>query len=192
MKKLLAFVLVFTAASFTLHAELVWKTGYIILNSGDSVRGDIKVNTKKELSLFQKISLKQGDAIKNYKPGQVKEYGFESTRFLAKKVDGEMQFLKVLSAGRINLYEFQFEMQHGSDIVVEKEYYIEKNDGTGELQKAKSGKFKKTVAELMADNATLVARVQSDNKKYEIADMQSVVDEYNEWYATQNSAQGSR
>lgn len=195
MKKLVCFLLVFAAASFTsLHAELEWKTGYVILNSGDSIKGDIKVNTKKELPMFQKVCLRQGENnLKNYKPDQVKEYGYESTRFFARKVDGEMSFLKVLSSGRINLYEFQFEMQRGNDVVVDSDYYIEKNDGASELQKVKSGKFKKTVADMMADNTELVQRVQNDDKKYEIADMRSVVDEYNAWYDQQNgNLQGSR
>jgi hypothetical protein len=194
MKKLFSLLVLFSAATITsVHAETVYKSGYVVLISGDSVKGDIRVNTKKELSLFQKVALKQGEATKTYKPEQVKEYGFESTHFVAKKIDGEMQFVKVLSFGRVNLYEWQYELQRGNDVIVESEYFIEKNDGVSELQKAKSGKFKKTVAELMSDNSDLVTRVQSEDKKYEIAEMQQVCDEYNSWYEKQNgSLQGSR
>ncbi len=194
MKKLLTLFLIFSIGTVaSLHAELVYKTGYVVLISGDSVKGDIRVNTKKELPLFQKVAVKIGEATKTYKPEQVKEYGFESTHFIAKKIDGEMQFVKVISSGRINLYEWQFELQRGNDLVVESEYYIEKNDGTSELQKAKTGKFKKMVSELMSDNSELVARVQQEDKKYEIAEMQQVCDEYNTWYIKQNgSYQGSR
>jgi hypothetical protein len=195
MKKLLSLLLLFSAGTFTsLHAELVYKPGYVVLTTGDSVKGDIRINTKKELPNFQKVAVKIGETTKTYKPEQVKEYAFETTKFVARKVDGEMQFLKVISSGRINLYELQFEVQRGNDLVIDSEYYIEKNDGSNaELQKAKSGKFKKMVAELMSDNTELVSRVQSDDKKYEIADMQSVVDEYNTWYQQQNGGlQGSR
>lgn len=194
MKKTFSLLLLFTAFTITsLHAELVYKTGYVVLISGDSVKGDIRVNTKKELPLYQKVAVKQGESTKTYKPEQVKEYGFESTLFVARKVDGEMQFLKVISSGHVNLYELQFEVQRGDALIVESEYYIEKNDGTAELQKAKSGKFKKTVAELMNDNAELVARVESSDKKYEIAEMKQVCEEYNSWFEQQNgSSQGSR
>jgi hypothetical protein len=195
MKKLFSFLLIFSAGTFTsLHAELVYKPGYVLLTTGDSVKGDIRVNPKKELANFQKVAVKIGETTKTYKPEQVKEYAFETTKFVARKVDGEMQFLKVIASGRINLYELQFEVQRGNEIAVDSDYYIEKNDGSNaDPQKVKSGKFKKMVAEMMADNADLVARVQNEDKKYEIADMQSVVEEYNTWYQQQNgSLQGSR
>ena len=192
MKKILSLLLVFSTATFTsLRAELVWKSGYVILVSGDSVKGDIHVNTKKELDLFSKVSLKSATATKTYHPEQVKEYGFESEHFVAKKIDGDMQFVKVISEGRINLYELQYEEQRGDDVVVESDYYLEKNDGTSSPEKIK--KFKKEVSEMMSDNSDLVTRVQGDDKKYEITDMQSVVDEYNTWYQKQNGTlQGSR
>jgi hypothetical protein len=193
MKKLICLLVLFVSGTVTsLHAEMVWKTGYVILSSGDSIKGDIKVNTKKELSLFQKVYVKQGESSKTYKPEQVKEYGYESSRFISRKVDGEMQFMKVLSYGRIILYEWQFELQRGAEVIVEKEYYIETNDGSGKIEKTKPGKFKKAVAELMADNPELVARVQNEDKKYEIGDVQNIVAEYNTWYEQEgNSLKGS-
>jgi hypothetical protein len=193
MKKL-SILFVLLIASYAAKAELVFKSGYVILTSGDSVKGEIKVNAKKEISHFQKVTMKISEtSTKTYKPEQVKEYGFDGNRFLARKMDGEMAFMKVISAGRINLFEWQYEIQRGSDIVVEKEYFIEKNDGSGKMEKAKTGKFKKIVAEYMADHTELVARVEGDSKKYEIGDMQNIVDEYNTWYQEQNgSIQGSR
>ncbi|MDQ3109676.1 MAG: hypothetical protein M3R17_07245 [Bacteroidota bacterium] len=192
MKKLFSLFLLFSAGTFSsVHAETVYKSGYVVLISGDSVKGDIRINTNKELPLFQKVALKQGETTKTYKPEQVKEYGFGSTQFVARKIDGEMQFVKVISSGQVNLFEWQYELQRGPDLIVESEYYIEKNGA--ELQKAKSGKFKKTVAELMSDNTELVTRVQGDDKKYVIAEMKQVCDEYNTWYEKQNgSLQGSR
>ena len=194
MKKLFCLLVLFVAGTLTnLHAEMVWKTGYVILNSGDSIKGDIKVNTKKELTLFQKVYFKQGESSKTYKPEQVKEYGYENERFLARKIDGEMQFLKVLSYGHIILYEWQYELQRGAEVIVEKEYYIEKNDGSAKIEKTKPGKFKKNVAEYMADHTELVARVQKEDKKYEIGDMQNIIAEYNTWYEQESgSLQGSR
>lgn len=193
MKKLLSFLLLFSAGIFTsAYAETVYKSGYVILTSGDSVKGDIRINTKKELPLFQKVALKQGEATKTYKPAQVKEFGFEGTLFVARKIDGEMQFVKVISSGQVNLYEWQYELQRGPEVIIESEYFIEKN-GSAELQKAKSAKFKKSVAELMSDNTELVTRVQNDDKKYDIAEIKQVCDEYNTWYEQQNgSLEGSR
>jgi hypothetical protein len=193
-KKLVLILVLAVSGASVAHAELVWKNGYVILTNGDSVKGDIKVNTKKELTLFQKVTMKITEtSTKTYKPEQVAEYGFEESKFLARKVDGEMQFMKVLASGRVNLFEWQYELQRGNELVVEKEYFIEKNDGAGKLEKAKPAKFKKTVAELMADHTDLVARIQNEDKKYEIAQMQSIVEEYNTWYEEQNgSLQGKR
>lgn len=194
MKKLFCLLVLFVAGTVTsLHAEMVWKSGYVILTTGDTIKGEIKINTKKELPLFQKVYLKKGEATKTYKPEQVKEYTYENERFISRKIDGEMQFLKVLSYGRIILYEWQFELQRGADLIVEKEYYIETNDGTGKIEKTKPGKFKKVVAERMADHAELVARVQNEDKKYEIGDVQNIVTEYNTWYEQEGAnLQGSR
>ncbi|MFM2017329.1 MAG: hypothetical protein RL007_985 [Bacteroidota bacterium] len=176
-------------------AEYVWKSGYVILNSGDTVKGDIKYNTKKELQLFSKVTLKQGETTKNYKPDQIKEYGYEEVKFLTRTMDKELVFLKLVSAGKINLFEWQFEVYHGDEIQVEKDYYIENTAGSAkEPEKLKGNKFKKTVAEMMADHTELVSRVEADNKKYEIAEMQSVIEEYNEWAVQNNSssANGTR
>lgn len=196
MKKQVLFLLLFVFGAFSaVKAEYVWKPGYVILNSGDTVKGEVKYNTKKELQLFSKVTLKQGETMKNYKPDQIKEYGYEDVKFLTRTMDKELVFLKLVSAGKINLFEWQFEVYHGDEIQVEKDYYIEKTAGSAkEPEKLKGNKFKKTVAEMMADHTELVSRVEADNKKYEIAEMQSVIEEYNEWAVQNNSssANGTR
>ena len=195
MKKHLTLLLILVFGGFSVaKAEYVWKTGYVILNSGDTLKGDIKYNTKKELPLFSKVTLKQGEVQKNYKPDQIKEFSFEQTRFLTRTMDKELVFLKLVSQGQINLFEWQFEMMHGEKTIVDKDYYIEKIGSTEkEPQKLKGNRFKKTVAELMADHTELVARVEADDKKYEIGEMQSVIEEYNNWYAEQNhEARGTK
>lgn len=192
MKKNLYLVLLLVLGSFTAaKAEYIWKTGYVILNSGDTLKGEIKYNTKKELSLFSKVTLKNAENVqKNYKPADVKEFAYEDVHFLSRIMDKEPVFLKLVSAGQINLFEWQFEVYHGEETLVEKDFYIEKvGSAAKEPEKLKGNRFKKTVSELMSDNIDLVTRVENDSKKYEIAEMQSVIEEYNEWYANEHSAQ---
>lgn len=192
MKKHLYLALILVLGAFTTaKAEFVWKTGYVILTSGDTVKGDIKYNTKKELSLFSKVYLKNAEGTqKSYKPDQVKEFSYEGVRFLSRTMDKELVFLKLVSEGNINLFEWQYEVYHGEETRVEKDFYIEKVGGAAkEPEKLKGSKFKKTVAELMADHTALVTRVENDDKKYEIAEMQSVIEEYNSWYAEQHTQQ---
>lgn len=189
MKKSLTLVLLLVLGSFTTaKADLVWKPGYVILTNGDTVKGEIKYNTKKELPLFSKVTLKNAENVqKNYKPDDVKEYCYDDVHFLARTMDKELVFLKLVSAGQINLFEWQFEVYHGDQTLVEKDFYIEKVGGQDkEPKKLKGNHFKKTVSEMMADHTELVARVEADDKKYEIKDMQSVIEEYNDWYADQN------
>ena len=195
MKKQLTLLILLVFGGFSAaKAELVWKAGYVILANGDTVKGEIKYNTKKELPLFSKVTFREGEKVKNYKPEDLKEFSYEETRFLSRTMDKELVFLKLVSSGAINLFEWQFEMQHGDKMVVDSDYYIEKADALEkEPEKLKGNKFKKTVAELMNDNAELVARIEAEDKKYEIAEMQSVIEEYNDWYASQNpQARGTK
>jgi alpha-L-fucosidase len=194
MKKQLLFLFIALGFSIASTAEMVYKSGYVILNSGDTVRGDIKVNTKKELPLFAKVILKQGETSKTYKPEQVKGYSLDGTQFLTRKLGGEMVFLKVVTSGRIIIFEHQFEVYHGDQTLVEKEFYVEKNDGvSNELVKMKGNKFKKLSAELMSDHSELVAKINQEDKKMEFADMQAYIEEYNSWHNNQSQeARGTR
>jgi hypothetical protein len=158
------------------------------------VRGDIKVNTKKELPLFAKVILKQGETSRTYKPEQVKGYSLDGVQFLTRKLGGEMVFLKVVTSGRIVIFEHQCEVYHGDQTLVEKEYYVEKNDGkSNELVKLRGNKFKKLSAEWMSDHSELVAKIDQENKKMEFAEMQAYIEEYNSWHSNQSQeARGTR
>lgn len=179
MKKQLTLSLIFAFfLSLAATAEIAWKSGYVILNSGDTIKGEIKINTKKEIGLYSKVQMKQGESSKSYKPEQVKEYIVGESRFLSRKFEGEMVFMKVVTSGRILIFEWQFEMQRGNELVVDSEYYIQINDGSNsEPQKLKPAKFKKLAAELMNDHSELVEKIQNDNKKFELGDVQAYVEE---------------
>ncbi|MCE2772823.1 MAG: hypothetical protein LW750_05220 [Bacteroidetes bacterium] len=194
MKKQLLFLFIALGISIVSTAEMAYKSGYVILNSGDTVRGDIKVNTKKELPLFARVILKQGETSRTYKPEQVKGYSLDGVQFLTRKLGGEMVFLKVVTSGRIVIFEHQFEVYHGDQTLVEKEYYVEKNDGTSnELVKLRGNKFKKLSAEWMSDHSELVAKIDQENKKMEFAEMQAYIEEYNSWHSNQSQeARGTR
>jgi hypothetical protein len=188
MKKLFTLALLLASGLFiTARAEYVWKSGYVVLNSGDTVKGEVRYNTKKEIDLFSKVQIKLSETEKkSYNAEKVKSYGYEDVKFVARKIGGEMAFVKVLTAGRINIFEFQYELQRGSEIIVEKEYFIENADKQAdEPHKLKPGKFKKIVSDLMADHAELVERIQAEDKKYELADCIEIAEEYNEWAASQ-------
>jgi hypothetical protein len=164
-------------------AQLLWKKGYVLLVTGDTVRGEIKVNPKKEFDFYSKVMVKRSEEDKKtFNPVKAREFCFEETRFVSRQVEGESSFVKCLSAGAINLYEHQYEWQSGNNIIYKSEYFIEKANST-EMVKVKSGHLKKIVEEYMGDNASLLKDV--NDKKYDFDQLAEIVQQYNSWFKTQ-------
>ena len=164
-------------------AQLLWKKGYVLLNTGDTVKGEIKVNPKKEFDFYSKVMVKRSeDEKKTFNPAKAKEFSFEDTRFVSRQVEGENSFVKCLSMGAVNLFEHQYEWQSGNEIVYRSEYFIEKPNSK-EMVRVKSGHFKKIVEEFMGDNAELLKDVK--DKKYDFEQLSEVVQTYNAWAKTQ-------
>jgi hypothetical protein len=180
-KLFLALVLVFVFKNT--QAQLLWKKGFVLLSNGDTVKGEIKVNPKKEFDLYSKVMVRKSEEEKRtFNPSKAKEFCFEDTRFISRQVDGENSFVKCLSLGAVNLYQYQYEMQSGSSIVYRSEYYIEKASSS-EMVRVKSGHFRKIVEEYMGDNSDLVKDVM--DKKYDFDQLAEVVQTYNSWAKTQ-------
>lgn len=185
MKKL-ALLLVSAGFALAAQAGMIYKPGFVITSKGDTVRGEVKINEKKEFDLFRKVSVKLSETeSKTFKPDKVKEYSVDGQRFITKKIDDEYVFVKVVAMGELNLYMHQFEFYHGEEVRHDSEYYIEKgnlNQPDSQPSKIKgSGKFKKMVAELMGDHTELVKKIQTSDNKYEGEAMVEVVVEYNDW-----------
>ncbi|HEV7231860.1 MAG TPA: hypothetical protein VGO45_11055 [Bacteroidia bacterium] len=165
------------------NAQLLWKKGYVLLASGDTVKGEIKVNPKKEFDFYSKVMVKKSeDEKKTFNPAKVKEFCFDETRFVSRQVEGENSFVKCLALGAVNLYEHQYEWQSGNSIVYKSEFFIEKANSS-EMVRVKSGHFRKIVEQYMGDNAGLLKDVQ--DKKYDFDQLAEVVQAYNTWVKTQ-------
>ena len=154
--------------------------GYVITLKGDTVRGDIKINPKKEAEPYVKVSVKneKGEA-KSFKAEKAKLYVAENITYVAKKFNDETFFFKVISTGAITLYELHYEefsVANANEAVVKTDYFMEKSDG-GELVKIKSGKFRKQVSDVMQDNEVIVQDI--NEKKYTYDNLQELFEEYN-------------
>ena len=176
---------IITLASFLLvanfaSAQVTFTPGYVLLNTGDTIKGEIKNNPKKQFDLFSKVMVKiTEEQKKSYKADKVKMYVFGETTFISKQMDGEMVFMRRLSEGAIDLYEFQYEwINSKNETEIRSEYYLEK-EGHAELVRIKSGRFRKQVAEIMSDNGEIVKEIEE--KKYEVENIAEVVDNYNKW-----------
>lgn len=167
-------IVFFTSYSFSQNVK-----GYVITLKDDTLRGEIKLNPKKELEVFEKVTLIiSATEKKTFKPEKIKAYKTDSAYFVSKKFEDGMMFFKVLSAGKLNLYEYQYYWEKpNKDVVIKSEYYMEKS-GEEKTTKIKQGsKYKKQLAEAMADNTELVKTF--DEKEFDAEDMIEIFNQYN-------------
>lgn len=176
---------IFTLASFIILANLAaaqvtFTPGYVVLNTGDTIKGEIKNNPKKQSELFSKVLVKIDEQQKkSYKADKVSIYTFGESTFISRNMDGEMVFMRRISEGAIDLYEFQYEWINAkNETEVRSEYYLEK-EGHKEPVRVKSGRFRKQVAEIMADNEQIVKDLEEN--KYDVQNIAEVVESYNKW-----------
>lgn len=161
-------------------AQTAFTPGYVITTKGDTLRGEIKYNPKKSFPQYRKVTLKISETeIKTFKADKLKKYVMGDTEYLSWFLEEEQVFIKCLSTGAIALYEAQFEFINSkNETEVETQYYIQKN-GSSDMEKLKSAKFRKQVAEYVSDHAELVKDLEE--KKYDLQNVPEVVNTYNEW-----------
>jgi hypothetical protein len=170
-------VAILTAFSFTASAQAKYFTGYVIMLNGDTLKGEIKKNPKREFDNFTKAAYrkKEGSEMKTFNATKIKEYCVDGITFVSRNVEGEQVFVKRLSKGAVNLYESQIEVLQMNDLKVKSDYYMEKD--AGEFVRIKSGKFKKQVQEVMSDNEEIVKALEE--KKYEYDNIVELFNAYN-------------
>jgi hypothetical protein len=170
-------VAILTAFSSDTFAQAKYFPGYVIMLNGDTLKGEVKKNPKKEFDNFAKAAYRKRDGgeIKTFNATKIKEYCVDGVTFVSRNVDGEQVFVKRLSKGAVNLYESQIEVLQMNDIKVKSDYYMEK--GSGEFVRIKSGKFKKQIEEVMSDNEEIVKALE--DKKYEYDNIVELFNAYN-------------
>lgn len=176
------FLFILTTA--ILNAQTSFVKGYIITDKGDSIKGEIRLNPKKENELFTKVFLKDANGLqKNYKPEKVKCYGYENKKYISVVADGEARFFLVVVSGPIGLYKTIVESMKMNESVIEDEYYL-----SNETEKApmvvKESKFKKQITELMKDNLEIAA-TYSEEKKFDLEKATELIKKYNAWKSGQ-------
>lgn len=172
--------------SFHASAQKVtFEKGYLVNEKGDTIRGEIKFNPKKEQDCYSKLVFKdENGVLKNYKPGKASAYGFSDQHFVTRDFEGEPRFLKVLVTGEINLYKMMFEEISMNQPVVGGEYFISRHADEKKMTFVKEGKFKKQMTDWMKDNAEFINNYQ-DEKEFKEANAVDVIKQYNAWKASQ-------
>ena len=161
-------------------AQIKFVPGYLINDKGDTLKGELKINPKKELDNYNKAFFKdaQGQQ-KNYKPNKVKGYGFDGKHFVAMELDGEPKFYQRLANGSIMLYKVAFEVSSASENSYDFDYFLFR-EGDKKLTDVKIGKFKKQLQEWMSGAAEFASDYQED-KKFNEESAINCIKNYNNW-----------
>lgn len=178
-------VLLLIAAFLSLSclSQVTFEKGYLINAKGDTLRGEVKINPKKEYDNHNKVFFKDDSGTqKNYKPNKVKGYGYNDNHFVSVNVDDEPKFLKRLVNGPIVFYKSAFEVVKMNEVSFDYEYFLFK-DGDKKLTEVKEAKFKKQLQEWMSGAAGF-ANDFKDEKKFNEASAVEVINKYNDWKKT--------
>ena len=109
MKKVFFFVLLAISATAAM-AQSNPRTGFIITNDGDTVRGIIDFRTNEKLSRQCDFWANGGSEGKTYKPGDIEGFRFDEggkyfvTRRLTVAGDTQLYFAEFMVQGKMNLY----------------------------------------------------------------------------------------
>ena len=126
MKKNLFFVLLMVYATVTM-AQTNPKPGYVITNSGDTIRGIIDFRTNEKLSRQCDFWANDGNVKTTYKPGDIEGFRFDHNGkyFVSRRLnvtgEPELYFAEFMVHGKMNLYC----IAHNSDEF----YFFEREDG---------------------------------------------------------------
>jgi hypothetical protein len=126
MRKIILFVLLAISATVTM-AQTNPKSGYVITNTGDTIRGIIDFRTNEKMSKQCDFWANGGDVKTTYKPGDIEGFRFEHNGkfFVSRRLnvtgEPELYFAEFMVRGKMNLYC----ITHNSDEF----YFFEREDG---------------------------------------------------------------
>ena len=183
MKNYFLAVFVFSGMSASIAQSTLLK-GYIVTLKGDTLKGEVKINPKKEIDNYSKVTFKDETGLqKMYKPNKTLAYGFNDEHYIAMdSQDDEKKFYRVLANGEINFYKLGYESMRMNALSFELEYYISKA-GSKDLVLVKESRFKKQVSEMMSDNLEF-AEAYGDDKKFDFEKALESITNYNAWKTT--------
>lgn len=183
MKALIITLSFYLAVVLPAHSQIAFVKGYLINDKGDTLKGEVKVNPKKEYDNHNKVFFKDASGVqKNYKPAKVKGYGYDNNHYVSITQDDEPLFYLRLAAGNISLYKASFETVNMNEVSHDFEYYLMR-EGDKKLTPVKEGKFKKQIQEWMSGAAGFASEYP-DDKKFNVQAAIDVINKYNEWKKT--------
>jgi len=115
-------VFISLAYSNVLYAQADFRSGYILLNANDTLRGEIDYSGDVKMALRCRFRLGANAEVKEYKPQDIVGYRFDNSKFfVTKEIETGTYFLEFLIKGKLNVYSFWDE--GGVNYYIEKEGY---------------------------------------------------------------------
>jgi len=139
MKLKTFFILNFLSFGIISNAQKDFRQGYVILNSGDTLKGEIDCRGDNLMGSVCSFRPGHKNPVTMYNPGDILSYRVDATRYFASKSiktnnGNTMVFLEFLVKGKINIYYYRNEVAY--------RYFIEKDSvGLTELPYEKSIKY---------------------------------------------------
>ena len=174
MKKIILFALLAVSATMAM-AQVNPKSGVIITNSGDTIRGTIDFRTNEKLSKECEFWAEGKTEGKTYKPGDIEGFRFDDNGkyFVTRKlnVDGKprLYFAEFMVKGMMNLYC----VVENSD----EHFFFERKDG--EMAKLTSRAFHTTSTLQEVQDKMLEKKEQYGKVKYLLRDSWTAIEDMN-------------
>lgn len=184
MRRLNILWVLLSLLSLKLGAQTYYEKGYLVNEKGDTLRGEVKLNQKKEFEIYTKVAFRDEKGIqKNHKPEKVSSFGFKDRNFVKMSYGSEDMYYEVICRGEINFYKLVFEAMYANRVELETEYFIQR--GGKKVQPMKASKFKKIMSEWMEDHPEFItAYEEPEAKKFDENVAKQVVENYNNWKAS--------
>jgi hypothetical protein len=183
-KKYLSLFLLTSVISIALvknvFAQKMFYSGYVVTNNGDTVRGKIPFDLTTNNN-YHIVDVKDEKGfVKKFNVWQIKMYSLNNELYFTKKCErGEMKhrndlvFMHQIQKGKLTLFEYEYVRKIGGassfeeaglETTGEKDYYIEKTDGT--FLYCQKLTFKKVLKELILEQAGCNALIEDKDFDY--------------------------
>lgn len=175
--------------------DYVWKTignfrskkkklkDFIVLKNNDTIYGQISSPIFGKQNLIESTNKKikiDGETVKTYR------FNNELFKFMEKEkvnlFDSKNGFLKVLTSGKINLYEYEYSNNNSNQSINNQtKYYFAEKDNHLILLNSFMGniKNKKKLVEICKDNEPLISQILDDT--YELENIYLILKKYNSY-----------
>jgi hypothetical protein len=162
--------------SHALYAQADFRPGYVILNSNDTLHGEIDYSGDVKMASNCRFRSDANAEVKEYKPQNLIGYRFDNSKFyVAKETEKGLYFLEFIIKGKLNVYRLwdgdgvHYYVEKEGYKLIELPYEEHTESMDGKLFKIKSEKHKDRLRYYLKDAKELYPEIESierpDRKK---------------------------